>query len=186
MSLRHEFVCRREESLLLVIDMQEAMLKVVSGWQETTRRIQQLIRAAKLLEIPVAATEQYPKGLGGTISELSGELDGAPIFHKEHFSACLEDGFIPMIRGFGRAQVVVAGMETHVCVLQTALDLIRAGFQVHLVKNAAASRFSEDWQTAVELLKQAGAIITTAEIVIFQWAGRSNTETFRKLLPIVK
>ncbi len=120
------------------------------------------------------------------MDEVKRELDGAVFFHKEHFSACLEDGFLEKIRGYGRPMVVIAGMETHVCVLQTALDLMKSGFRVHVAKNAVASRYEEDRETALDLMRDAGAVVSTVEIVIFQWARRANTEEFRKLLPIVK
>jgi nicotinamidase-related amidase len=184
--MRHDFVAEQEESLLLVIDLQEAMAKAIEQWRETVRRTNQLIGAADILNIPVIVTEHYRKGLGATLTEVALEVGKATIFQKEYFSACLEDDFLKTVRGFNRRKVIVAGMETHVCVLQTALDLIRAGYQVHLVKNAVASRLEEDRQAAVDLLREAGAVITTTEIVIFQWARRSNTELFRKLLPIVK
>ncbi|MBN1612923.1 MAG: isochorismatase family protein [Deltaproteobacteria bacterium] len=184
--MRHHFVAEREKSLLLLIDLQEAMAKVIEEWQETVRRVNQLIGAAEILDIPILVTEHYRKGLGETLREVGLPAGKAALFQKEYFSACLEEDFLKTVAGFNRKQVVVAGMETHVCVLQTALDLIQAGYQVHLVKNAVASRFQEDRQAAVDLFREAGAVITTAEIVIFQWARRSNTDLFRKLLPIVK
>jgi nicotinamidase-related amidase len=184
--MRHPFVAQREESLLLIIDVQQAMLKAVDGWQETVRRIDQLVQAANLLDIPILVTEHYKKGLGATIPDLAAGLDTATFFDKEHFSACLEGDFIAMVRRFGRRKIVVCGMETHVCVLQTGLDLLGNGYQLHVVKNGIASRFDEDWQTGLDLFRDAGAIITTAEIVIFQWARRANTDEFRKILPIVK
>jgi len=184
--MRHQFVATPENSLLLIIDVQQVMLKVIDTWQETTRRINQLSQVANLLRIPILVTEQYKKGLGATIAEVTANLDNATFFHKEHFSACLEDRFLDTVRRFGRRQIVITGMETHVCVLQTGLDLINAGYQVHLVQNAVGSRYKVDWQTAVNLFREAGAVITTAEIAIFQWARRANTDQFRQLLPIVK
>ena len=184
--MRHKFVAQREDSLLLLIDVQQAMLKAVRQWEQTVHRINQLIQSANLLGIPILVTEQYKKGLGGTSGEITGELKDTTYFQKEHFSACLEDDFLELVRKFDRHQIVVAGMETHVCVLQTGLDLIGTGYQLHLVKNAVTSRFKEDWETAVGLFRDAGAVITTAEIVIFQWTCRSNTDEFRKMLPIVK
>ena len=115
--MRHPFVAQREESLLLIIDVQQAMLKAVDGWQETVRRMNQLVQAANLLDIPILVTEHYKKGLGATIPDLAAELDTATFFDKEHFSACLEDDFIATVRRFGRRKIVVCGMETHVCVL---------------------------------------------------------------------
>ena len=184
--MRHPFVAERENSLLLIIDIQQAMLKVIDTWQETIRRTNQLIQSARLLGVPILVTEHYKKGLGETVAEVTGVLKEATFYQKEYFSACLEDDFIDTVRKSGRRQIVVTGMETHVCVLQTVLDLIASGFQLHVVKNAVASRYKEDWETAVELFRDAGAVITTAEIVIFEWICRSNTEDFRKVLPIVK
>lgn len=182
----HRFVADQKNSLLLIIDVQQAMLKAIDGWQETVRRTKQLIQAAKLFEIPIVVTEHYKKGLGATIPEVSSELETAVFLQKEFFSACLENDFLDTIRRFERSQIVVAGMETHVCVLQTVLDLIHHGYQIQIVKNAVASRYREDWQAAIDLFREAGAVLTTAEIAIFQWICRSNTEIFRNALPIVK
>ena len=184
--MRHPFVADRKDSLLLIIDIQQAMLKVINVCEENVRRTKQLIDSANILGVPVLVTEHYKKGLGETIPEVKKELGDVNYFQKEYFSACLETDFIDAVRNFGRRQIVVAGMETHVCVLQTVLDLIAHGYQVHIVKNAVASRYREDWEAAIEIFRDAGAVITTAEIVIFQWICRSNTEDFRKVLPIVK
>lgn len=184
--MRHPFVAQREDSLLLIIDVQEAMLKAVDGWQEPVRRILQLVQAANLLSIPILVTEHYTKGLGATMPDLAEGLDTATFFHKEHFSACLENDFVDTVRCFGRRKIIVTGMEAHVCVLQTGLDLMGNGYQLQVVENGIASRFEEDRQTGLNLFRDAGAVITTAEIVIFQWARRANTEEFRKIQPIVK
>ncbi len=184
--MRHPFVATREDSLLLVIDFQAGMLKVMPNWEETARRVNQLTLAADALDIPILLTEQYPKGLGGTIPEVLDKINKPSLLQKEHFSACLEKDFLPVVNSRGRSKIVLVGMETHVCVLQTGLDLIRAGYQVHLVADAVASRTRENRDIAVELFRQAGAVITSTEIVIFQWARRSNTEEFRRILPIVK
>ncbi len=184
--MRHPFVAQAEESLLLIVDIQQAMLKVIDGWQETLRRVEQLTKTARMLDIPILVTEHYKKGLGATIPELMPELENATFFQKEHFSACLEDKFVDTVRSFGRKKIIVTGMETHVCVLQTGLDLIGNGFDLHIVKNAIASRFDEDRETGLSLFRDAGAVITTTEVVIFEWARRANTENFKKILPIVK
>jgi len=184
--MRHEFVATREDSLLLIVDFQQAMLKVVDSWETIARKVRQLTCAADILKIPILLTEQYRKGLGGTVSEVLREIRSPVVCQKEHFSACLESEFLPTVRSFGRNKIVVTGMETHVCVLQTGLDLIKEGYQIHLVADAVASRASENRDIAIGLLRQAGALITSTEIVIFQWARRSNTDEFRKILPIVK
>ncbi|MBN2568111.1 MAG: isochorismatase family protein [Deltaproteobacteria bacterium] len=184
--MRHKFIAEREDSLLLIVDVQQVMLKVIDVWKEIADRIDQLIRAANLLGVPILVTEHYKKGLGETIPDISGKLKDATIFQKEYFSACMEDSFLDTVRKFGRRKIIVTGMETHVCVLQTSLDLAASGFQLQVVKNAVASRRKQDWVTALDIFREAGAVITTAETVIFQWACRSNTDEFRKILPIVK
>jgi nicotinamidase-related amidase len=183
---RSEYVATREDSLLLIIDIQQAMLKVIDSWETVAGKVKQLIQSANALEVPILLTEQYKKGLGETLPELILEIESPQIFHKEHFSACLEEDFIPTVQSFNRKKIVVVGMETHVCVLQTCLDLIKAGFQVHLVADAVASRVDENRDIAIDIMRQAGAVISSTEIVIFQWACRANTDEFRKILPIVK
>ena len=184
--MRHRFVADKQHSLLLIIDIQQAMLKAIAEWEAVVRRVNQLTAAAGILDIPILVTEHYKKGLGSTIPDISGGLSRATVFQKEHFSACLEDGFLETVRQFDRPQIILTGMETHVCLLQTGLDLMEAGCQVQVVCNAVASRYKEDQQTALGLFRDAGAVITTAETVIFQWAHRSNTDLFRQLLPVVK
>jgi nicotinamidase-related amidase len=183
---RSEYVATREDSLLLIIDIQQGMLKVIESWETVAGKVKQLIQSANALEVPILLTEQYKKGLGETIPELAQKIQSPPIFPKEHFSACLEEDFISTVQSFNRQKIVVVGMETHVCVLQTCLDLIAAGFQVHLVADAVASRVNQNRDIAIDILRQAGAVITSTEIIIFQWACRANTDAFRKILPIVK
>ena len=183
---RSEFVATRDDSLLLIIDIQEAMPRVIDRWEIVSSRTKQLIQSANVLDVPILFTEQYKKVLGETISELFQEIESLQVFQKEHLSACLEEEFIPTLQSFNREKIVVVGMETHVCVLQTCLDLIKAGFQVHLVADAVASRVDKNRDIAIDLLRQAGAVISSTEIVIFQWACRANTDAFRKILPIVK
>lgn len=183
---RSEYIATREDSLLLIIDIQQALLSAIDSWELVSGKAKQLIRSANVLDVPILLTEQYKKGLGETLPDLIQEVGSTRIFQKEHFSACLEADFIPTVQSFKRKKIVVAGMETHVCVLQTCLDLIKAGFQVHLVADAVASRVKENRDIAIGIMRQAGAVIASTEIVIFQWACRANTDEFRQILPIVK
>jgi nicotinamidase-related amidase len=183
---RHDFVATREDCLLLIIDIQQAMLKVIETWKHAVRRVNQLTQAAEALGIPIMLTEQYRKGLGKTIPEVVAQIRSPQVFPKEHFSACLETDFLSSIKSYHRNKIVVVGMETHVCVLQTGLDLIKEGYQLQLVADGVASRTTQNRDLAIDLFREAGAVITSAEIVIFQWARRANTEDFRKILPIVK
>lgn len=184
--MRHDYIAVREESLLLIIDFQPSMRKVVNTWEHIAGNLKKLVQAANILEIPIVVTEQYVKGLGKTHPDLLGQMQSPSIFQKEHFSACMESDFLPTLGAFKRTRIVVAGLEAHVCVLQTCLDLIRSGFQVHVAADAVASRVNDNRAIALDLLRQAGAVVTSAEIVIFQWAGRANSADFRRLLPIIK
>jgi nicotinamidase-related amidase len=183
---QHRFIARREDSLVLVIDIQQAMLKIIDDWEKVAWKVSQITRAADIFNIPILVTEQYPKGLGPTIPQVLEAIRSPRVFHKEHFSACQEDGFVESIRSFGRSRIIVVGMETHVCVLQTALDLIQTGFEVQVVLDAVSSRSALNRDIGIELLRQAGAVITSTEIVLFGWIHRSNTEEFRLVHPILK
>lgn len=185
-TLRHEFVATREDSMLLIVDFQRAMLKVMDSWEKIAQRVGQLTRAANILGIPILLTEQYKKGLGETIPEVLEGIESPLLFQKEHFSACLEKDFLSTVRSFQRSKIILVGMETHVCVLQTGLDLLKSGFQIHLPVDAVASRTTENRQIAIDLFREGGAVISSVEIVIFQWAYRANTDDFRTILPIVK
>ncbi len=183
---RHEFDATREDCLLLIIDIQQAMLKVIETWGEVVRKVNQLTQAAEALGVPILMTEQYSKGLGRTIPEVLDKIVSPKVFDKEHFSACLEPAFLSLIDSYHRKKIVVVGMETHVCVLQTGMDLIKEGYQLQLVADGVASRTAQNRDIAIDLFREAGAVITSAEIVIFQWAKRANTREFRSILPIVK
>ncbi len=184
--MRHEWIATRENSLLLVIDIQQSMVKVMARAEEVVSRVNQLCRAAEELDVPIVLTEQYKKGLGPTIPEVTEMIASPVVFDKEHFSACLAPDFTDALKAYGRPEIVVTGMETHVCVLQTALDLLQAGFRVHLVADAVCSRVDENRDIAIDQLRHAGAVVTSTEIVIFEWARRANTDAFRRILPIVK
>jgi nicotinamidase-related amidase len=184
--IRHEFIAGCQDSLFLVVDFQVGMLKVINSWERIAGKVNQLIQTANILGIPILLTEQYKKGLGETHPKVLNEIKSPVICQKEHFSACMEPDFLSAIHSFRRNKIIVVGMEAHVCVLQTCLDLIKAGFQIHLVADAVASRVKENRNIAIDILRQGGAVITSTEIVIFQWAYRANTENFRKILPVVK
>jgi nicotinamidase-related amidase len=184
--MRHENIATRQDSLVLIIDFQPALLKVMDTREKVTRSVLQLVRAANILDVPTLVTEQYKKGLGETDPDVLREIKSPTIIQKEHFSACLAAHFLSALEAFQRSRIIVAGVEAHVCVLQTCLDLLKSGFQIHLAADAVTSRASENRDIAIEQLRQAGAVISSTEIVIFEWLRRANTDEFRKILPIVK
>lgn len=145
-----------------------------------------LIEGATILDVPIAVTEQYPKGLGPTEEELRGALLSYEPFEKLTFSCCGEPSFTSALDALGRRTIILAGMETHVCVLQTALDLLRGGYGVHLVRDAVCSREKENWITGVDLMRDAGAVITSTETVLFQLLGKAGSEEFKAISKLVK
>lgn len=187
-TIRERFFLSAEESLLVVIDVQERLCKAMDQQVlgQLTANTAVLLEAALELQVPVAVTEQYVKGLGATVEVLSEKLGDAPRHEKMAFSSCGCAGFVEQLRTSGRRQIVITGMETHVCVLQTVLELLDAGYQVQVVRDAVMSRSKRNWNTALEEMRQAGVVITCTESVLFQWLRVAGTESFKKLSKLVK
>jgi nicotinamidase-related amidase len=169
-----------------VVDVQERLAAVMDRKEQVLDNCRRLIEGAKILDVPIAVTEQYPKGLGPTEEELRGALLSYEPFEKLTFSCCGEPSFTSALESLGRRTIILAGMETHVCVLQTALDLLRGGYGVHLVRDAVCSREKENWITGVDLMRDAGAVITSTETVLFQLLGKAGTEEFKAISKLVK
>lgn len=170
-----------ERSLLLVIDIQQALTPAIHQISEVVNHTRWLIQIARELDVPVRATEQYPQGLGATVTPVASLLQTQEIWQKEHFSALYEKSIEDGLAQLGRQQIILVGTETHVCVLQTALSLLEKGYQVFLVEEALGSRRQTDKQAAMTRLRQAGAVIVTREMVAFEWLHKSRTEIFRKI-----
>jgi isochorismate hydrolase len=145
-----------------------------------------LLESAAELAIPVLVTEQYVKGLGVTVAELKEKAAAAPCFEKMAFSCCGSSEFVAALKASGRSQVIITGMETHVCVLQTVIELREAGFDVHIVKDAVMSRSKQNWLTAMQTMTLAGAIPTSTESVLFQLLKVAGTDEFKKLSKLVR
>lgn len=176
---------RSSESVLTVIDMQTRLVPAMQAPARTIRNTRTLLAGASELDVPILVTEQYPEGLGPTVPDLKLTPD-AHVLTKMHFS-CMEDaGFSSTLRGLQRRQVVIAGMEAHICVMQTAASLIEAGYDVFVVSDATASRSLESEAACIARLTAIGAGIVTTEMVIFEWLGRAGTPAFKKMLPYVK
>jgi nicotinamidase-related amidase len=172
------------DTALLVIDVQEKLLAKIPGADTLVRNIAFLIDGAKLLDMPVTATEQYPKGLGPTVHELAQRLPPRP--DKVAFSCCAVASVVEGFRRAARPKILLAGMETHVCVLQTALDLLARGFRVYVPVDAVASRYAVDHEQALHRLDRAGAIITTSETAVFEWLGGADHPRFKQVSALVQ
>lgn len=182
--LRSPELLTSENSRLLIVDVQEKLLPLIPVAEQLVHNCRRLLDGAKIVSVPAFGTEQYPKGLGHTKAELAERL--GPMPEKVCFSC------VPAL-GWGTAaeltddrdQIVVAGMETHVCVLQTVLDLIAGGFRVHVPADAVASRSEMDWQIALERMASSGATITTVEAVLFEWCRQAGTPVFKEIQKLI-
>ena len=172
----------RERAALVVIDVQEAFRKAVPAFDDVARGTAALIRGAEAVGVPIVVTEQYPKGLGHTVGEVSAHLpDGVEPIEKVCFSASDAEGF-----DLGdRDQALVCGIEAHVCVNQTVLDLRDQGVEVHVALDAVGSRFPESKGIGIEKARRAGAVITNVETALFELVGRAGTDEFKEIQRVV-
>ncbi len=159
---------RRHASVLLVVDIQEKLAPAIHGLSGVLVRASALVRAALVLDVPVAFTEQNPEGLGRTLAELRALAPAAPVLEKSHFETTAEADHLRWIRSLDRPQIIVAGTEAHVCVLQTTLGLKQAGLKPYLVRDAVASRSSHDRDAAISRLDASGVPVVTTEMVLFE------------------
>ena len=174
---------QREEAVLVVVDVQDVLMKKMNQGvaEKVIRNIRTLLTFAKKMAIPVLITEQYPKGLGPTVSEIKMEMGSIVPIEKVSFSCCGVETFNEKMNQTGRKQIILSGIETHVCILQTADDLIQAGQEVHAVADAICSRRKLDWEIGLRWMERKGAMISTTEIIAFQLMKEAGTEEFRAL-----
>jgi len=180
-----KFKLTAKESLMLVVDFQEKLMPAIDRREKIIHNAGLLLRLARLLSIPVILTEQYPQGLGVTVPEIKEVLPEYAPVEKRLFSA-----FIPEVeqklKELNRSQIIVTGTETHVCVFQTVRDLVAAGYEVYLVRDAVGSRFKENYQSGLELMRDLGAIITNTETVIFDLLQVAEGPAFKEMSKLLK
>ena len=165
-----------------MVDVQEAFRPAVLDFDEVVANARRLVEGARILGVPVTVTEQYPKGLGNTVPELAEALDGVEPIEKVCFSAAAADGFDPQ----GREQVLVCGIESHVCVSQTAHDLLEQGLEVHVARDAVTSRTEENREVGLHKMETAGAIVTSVETALFELVGAAGSDEFKQVQRLVK
>ena len=172
----------RDRAALVVIDVQQGFRKAVPGFDHLASAAGTLVEGAGALGVPIVVTEQYPKGLGHTVSAVADRLpEGTKPVEKVCFSGPEADGF-----SLGeRDQALVCGVETHVCVNQTALDLLADGVEVHVAADAVGSRFGENREIGLEKMKRAGAVVTSVETALFELLGRAGTDEFKEIQRLV-
>jgi nicotinamidase-related amidase len=186
-------VCRREDALLVVVDIQERLAAVMDRRDEVVASVTRLIRASALVGVPIVVTRQYPKGLGDTDPKVAEALSaveaaGHRVFQadKVAFDCFSDSGFAGIVAASGRTQVVLAGMETHICIAQTALHAVRDGIEVQVPADACCSRGADAHRVAMGRMRSAGAVITVTESILYELVGEAGTDEFRELLRIVK
>lgn len=181
-----KFLLDKNEVVLVIVDIQERLAVVMPDRQRVVDNCLHLIEAAKLLNVPVLLNEQYPKGLGPTVNEIREALHPYEPLEKLTFSCFRGESFLKALEASGRKKVVLTGMETHVCVLQTVIDLLRAGYPVHVVKDATCSRTLDNFNAGAEFMRDAGAVITCTETVLFQLLEKAGTDEFKAISKRIK
>jgi isochorismate hydrolase len=183
---RYKKTLQQKRTALLVIDIQEKIIKVINNHEKVIENTLKLIKGFKEMGLPVYYTEQYSRGLGRTVKELLVELDGVSAIEKSTFSCYGAGNLFNELSEKSLDQVVICGVEAHVCVQQTTLDLLENGFQVNLAADAVSSRREFDFKTAIDRMRFAGAEVTTTESVLFELLEICGTEVFKKISKLVK
>lgn len=183
---RHDTVLDRDRSLVLLVDVQERLRPVMSDIDSVIDECGRALRAARQLEVPILVTEQYPRGLGRTVPELLEVLETDSVIDKMTFSCWGSQEVRERVEELGRDQVVTIGIESHVCVMQTALDLLASGKQVQVPFDAVTSRSRKVREQAIRRMRAEGAIITCVESVLFEWLVEAGTDVFKTVSKMVK
>lgn len=179
MEYMSKFIIGQDDTAFLIIDVQEKLASVMEARDAVLKNCLHLIELSKLLNLPLVVTEQYPKGLGRTLPRIRDALTAYNPIEKITFNCCDAPGFLKKIKKLHKGNIIVAGMETHICVLQTCIGLLESGFNVHIVKDAVCSRTEENRLTGIEYMRDAGAVITCAETAIFQLLKAAGTIEFK-------
>ena len=176
----------RAKAGLVVVDIQERLLPAMHERERLLQNALRLVKGAGVLNLPVIVTEQYPKGIGRTVPELAGAVPDFEPIEKTAFSCCSAKTFVPSLASRNVRDVVLCGIEAHVCVCQTALDLLDRDFGVFIVTDAISSRTRENWHGGIERMKNAGATIVSTEMILFELLEYAGTDEFKKILELIK
>ena len=176
----------RTRAGLVVVDVQQRLLPAIFEKERVVQNVLRLIQGAAILKVPVFATEQYRKGLGPTVPEVAAAISGFAPMEKLAFSACGAAGFLTALEKTKVSQAILCGIETHVCVSQTCLDLLEKGASVFVVSDAVSSRTPENYRSGLDRMRAAGAVIVSTETALFELLERAGTEEFKQVLALVK
>jgi nicotinamidase-related amidase len=175
-----------DETVLLVIDVQEKLFRVIAEKDKRLDSLQKLIEGIQVLEVPVIVTEQYPRGLGPTIKEVASLLAGVKPIAKTSFSCCGDCAFLKEFKKLDRTQALLTGLEGHVCVYQTAADLISSGCEVYAVSDAIGSRTAENREIALRMMEGLGVKLTSTEAVLFELLKVAEGDKFKAISQIIR
>lgn len=176
---------KKDKTVFVIIDVQERLMPVIEGEQQVLENVNRLIEGAGILGVPLLVTEQYPKGLGHTSAEV--ELpEGQEVIEKICFSCVGSDTFNQKLKELGAENLVIAGVETHICVLKTALEALDAGYKVHVVADAVGSRKQYSKEIALDRMRQVGAYVVTTEMILFQLMDAAGTDEFKQISKLIR
>ncbi len=185
--MAHSKILDISQTVLVVIDLQEAFRSAISDFPEVASRASMAVRGFQILNVPIIVTEQYPKGLGKTAEEILFSLpDDFEFIEKTAFSSCGAAAFIEKLKTVGAKQVVLCGLETHICVNQTAHDLLENGFEVHILTDAVGSRYSQDRDAGLSKMLSSGAIPASVEMSLFELMRDAKHEQFKEIQNLIK
>lgn len=185
--MRHPKTLTKENAALVVIDVQEAFRSPINDFAQIASRISIAVRGFQILDLPVIVTEQYPKGLGRTAEEILFSLPPEfEVIEKSAFSSCGANAFMEKLQAIGANQIVICGLETHICVNQTAHDLLSEGFEVHLLEDCVSSRFSRDKEIALRKMEMNGVTPSCVEMALFEVMRDSKNGHFKEIQNLVK
>ena len=185
--MRHPNILDKNQTVLVVVDLQEAFRSPIPDFAEIVVRTSLAVRGFSILDIPIIVTEQYPKGLGRTVEEIKLCLpDNAEIIEKTTFSSCGANSFSDKLKSLNAKQIVLCGIEAHICVNQTAHDLLSEGYQVHLLQDCVSSRTTHDKHTGIEKMRLSGVIPSNVEMALFELMRDSRHEKFKEIQALIK
>jgi nicotinamidase-related amidase len=176
----------RDRAALVVVDVQEAFRPAVIDFDRIASNVALLVQGSRVLDLPVLVTEQYPKGLGHTVPEVARHLDSVEPIQKVCFSAAESDQFDAALTECGRQQVLLCGIESHVCVSQTADDLLAGGREVHVARDAVSSRTAENRELGLHKMERSGAVVTSVEAALFELLRAAGTPEFKQIQRLIK
>lgn len=184
--MRHPRLLTSQNAVLLIVDVQERFRAVMGDFPELIKNISILAKACKILKVPVVVTEQYPQGLGSTVAEIQAALGEHKQFEKSCFSTCGSIEFDEWLKQKNRKQIIVSGIEAHVCVSQSVHDLLARDYQVHVVTDAIASRIPRNKEVGIQKMTSSGALFSSVEMALFEMLQESGTDDFKAVQKLVK